>query len=108
MSLVPLTQLTAKQRNLDILAGQDGDLVDLITELRGLTVTVATGAGANTNIAVTGITTSDTLLSVIEVPAATTTLVDRTSTSSITSAGNIQCTQSTSGNQVLVIWYNKS
>lgn len=111
MSLVPLTQLTAKQRNLDILAGQDGDLVDLLTEIRGLTFTLTTGAGVSTNIAVSGIATVDTLLKVLEFTVSTgdiQAIVDRTATSSITSAGNIRSTDDTTGSQILVIWYNKS
>lgn len=108
MSLVSLTNLTKKQRNLDCLAGYDGDLVDILTELQGLSFAVGTGAGADTNIAVTGITTSDTLAFVLEVTADTAALTDRTATSSITSAGNIQCTASTAGNQLIIVWYNKS
>jgi hypothetical protein len=67
-------------------------------------VSVGTGAAANTNIAVTDIKVGDYLLSVIEVPASGA-MVDRTSTSSITSDGNIQCTAATTGNQVLVFWW---
>lgn len=83
-------------------------LGNALGELQRLKVSVATGAGASTNIAVAGIVTTDTLISVIEVPAATTTLVDRTSTTTITSSGNIQCSASTSGNQVLVYWFDKA
>lgn len=72
---------------------------------RELKFTVASGAGANTDIAISGIKRNSLLVSVIEVPASTTTLVDRTATTSVTSDGNIQCTSSTSGNQVLVVWY---
>lgn len=61
------------------------------------------GAGANTNIAIAGIKTTDLLVSVIEVPASTP-LVDRSATTSITSDGNIQCTAATTGNQLLVTW----
>lgn len=79
-----------------------------------LKVNIGTAAAADTNIAVANITTADTLLAVIEVvdPAATTTapLIDRSATSSITSAGNIQCTASTiaapgsANNRVIVLW----
>jgi hypothetical protein len=69
-------------------------------------VAVATGAAANTNIAVAGLKTNDLLIAVIEVPASTTTMVDRTAVSSITSAGNIQSTVTTAGNQVLVFYWS--
>jgi hypothetical protein len=65
---------------------------------------VVAGAAANTNIAVTGIKRGDYVLSVIEVPASAA-LVDRTSTVSITSDGNIQSTAATTGNQLLVFWW---
>lgn len=71
-----------------------------------LSVAVVSGAGVSTNIAVTGITRRDQLVSVLEVPAATTTLVDRTATTSITSDGSIQCTADTTGNQLLVLFYS--
>lgn len=84
---------------------------NVLRELQGLSWAVVNGAGANTNIAVSGITTSDTLAFVAEFTIATGNLTginDRTSTSSITSAGNIQCTQSTSGSRLIVVWYNKA
>lgn len=71
---------------------------------RELKFTIASGAGANTNIAISGIKRNSLLVSVIEIPASAA-VVDRTATTSITSDGNIQCTASTSGNQVLVVWY---
>lgn len=71
-----------------------------------LCFSVVAGAGANTNIAISGIKAGrDQLVSVLEIPASTTTLVDRTAATSITSDGNIQCTSSTSGNGVLVVYY---
>lgn len=74
-----------------------------VKELQGLKQAVGAGAGANTNIAVAGIALVDKLVGVIEVPA-NGALVDRTAASSITSAGNIQCTASTAGNQVIVTY----
>jgi hypothetical protein len=71
-----------------------------------LKVAVVAGAGANTNIAIAGLVKGqDALLSVLEVPASAA-LVDRTATTSITSDGNIQCTASTAGNQLLVVYYD--
>lgn len=72
-------------------------------ELQGLKQVVVAGALANTNIAIAGISTADKLVGVVEVPASAA-LVDRTAATSITSAGNIQCTASTSGNQLIVTY----
>lgn len=72
---------------------------------------VFAGAGANTNIAITGIKTTDVLLMVVQVidPGASTTpsVIDRGTTTSITSDGNIQCTAATNGNandRLIVLW----
>lgn len=111
MALISLSELLGSETNLDILAGKTGSLYNVLRELQGLSVTVVNGAGANTNMAVTGIVTTDTLLAVLEFTISAGNLTginDRTSTSSITSAGNIQCTQSTSGSRVVVLWYNKA
>jgi hypothetical protein len=94
------TALAASNRNSQV------EVRAAVKELQGLKQAVVSGAAANTNIAITGISTADKLVGVIEVPAATTTLVDRTSVASITSAGNIQLTQSTSGNQLLVTYFD--
>lgn len=75
---------------------------------------VVNGAGANTNIPVTGIKTTDLLVSVLEYRSPATAggagvkpVVDRTSATSITSAGNIQVTAATNGDvdNVLVVKY---
>ena len=66
MALETLAPLKLNEGNLEILAGKAGGLHALIRELRGLSVTVVNGANANTNIAVSGIATTDTLLSVLE------------------------------------------
>lgn len=88
-----------------------GNLTRLARNFAGRTpelcFAVASGAGANSDITVTGVKLGrDQLVSVIEVPASTTTLVDRTAASSITADDTIQCTSSTSGNQVLVVYYH--
>lgn len=77
----------------------------LVKVLAGRKQVIVAGAGANTDIAVAGISTSDVLFSVIEVPASAA-LVDRTSVASITSAGNIQLTQATTGNQLIVEYFD--
>jgi len=75
-----------------------------------LNVSYAAGAAANTNIPITGITTSDVLVSVLEIqpPTATsgdTIKSDQTANATIYSNGNIRISQNTTGNQVLVIWW---
>lgn len=73
-------------------------------------VNVLNGAAANTNIAVSGISTEDTIIACLEfaTAAAIATLTDRTSTTSITSDGNIQCTVDTSSDALLLIWHDAS
>lgn len=62
------------------------------------------GAAADTDIAITGIKTTDELKAVFESAAASALFTDRTATSSITSDGNIQCTDATDGDLLIVIW----
>lgn len=71
---------------------------------RELKFNVVSGANANTNIAISGIKRNSLLVTVIEIPASSA-VTDRTATTSVTSDGNIQCTASTAGNQLLVVWY---
>jgi hypothetical protein len=86
-----------------------------VSELQRLKITVVAGAGANTNIAVAGIATTDTLLAVhrhID-PAATSTaaVVDHTAQASITSAGNVQvsvATNTNAGDRLVIYWYDKA
>jgi len=66
------------------------------------------GANASTNIAVTGITTDDTLVMVMEIATSTVIPTDRTSTTSITSNGYIQCTDATTGDVLIVLWHDAS
>lgn len=66
---------------------------------------VVAGAAAGTNIAVTGIKTTDQLVLVTE-HAAGANPVDRTGDTSITSAGNIQSTDDTTGNTLVVLYYS--
>ena len=74
-----------------------------IRELQGKATTVVAGAGADTDIAVAGITVADTLGSVLMNAAGT--LSDVSADASITSDGNIQLTSSSAGNQLVVEWY---
>jgi len=76
-----------------------------------LKVSYADGANANTNIPITGITTSDVLVSVLEIQPPTaisgsTIKSDQTANATIYSNGNIRISQSTAGNQVLVVWWD--
>ena len=111
MALRSLTNLQRWQRNLDCLVDKTPNLYDILLELQGLTVAVVNGANASTNIAVTGITTSDTLKAVLEFTISggnLTGINDRTAASSITSAGNIQCTASTATSRLIVLWQNQA
>ena len=62
------------------------------------------GDTAATNIAVSGITTDDILVHVIEEAVTTAISTDRTSVATITSAGNIQLSASTSADKLHVLW----
>ena len=76
-----------------------------IAELQSKKISVVAGAAADTDIAVTGIEVGDALGSVIEFASGVPT--DRTATTSVTSAGNIQCSEITTGDVLLVEWYDK-
>jgi len=96
----------------DVFGTGSGKLRNILKELQGLKITRVAGAAADTNIAVTGIATTDTLLSVLVIDtaaAAGSGITDLTSETAITSAGNIQHdTTSSSGKDVLVFWYDKA
>lgn len=62
------------------------------------------GAAADTNIAIAGIKTTDELTAVIELATSTNDPTDQTATTSITSDGNIQCTNATTNDVLLVFW----
>lgn len=80
------------------------DLITAITELQGLKVDVVAGAGAATPIALAGILTTDTILAVLMFAAGVPTKrVDF----SIPSNGNIQIAGATTGNVLVVLWWNK-
>jgi len=104
------------QNAVDKLEGQTQDaknsIANVIKELQGLKVSLVDGATADTNIAVSGITTEDTLVSVIGFDPDNATAADQvkdfTGNTSITSNGNIQTSVDTSGYDLLVIWFDKS
>lgn len=66
-------------------------------------VTGVTGADVDTNMAVTGIATTDELIKVVGDLAGTPT--DVTSEAAITSAGNIQCTTTDHTAKTLEVWF---
>jgi len=73
-------------------------------------VSVVSGANANTNIAVkdrTGqnIRVEDMIANVVEFTAGVPS--DITSTVKVTSDGNVQSTESTSGNKLVIFWYKR-
>jgi len=88
-------------------------LKEILVEVRGLSFDLVSGDSAETNIAVTGIATDDTLAFVLGIDADNGTPADQvkdfTSDMSITSAGNIQggAGVDTSGYDLVVVWYNK-
>jgi DeoR/GlpR family transcriptional regulator of sugar metabolism len=75
-------------------------------ELQGLSFALVNGAAADTAITVTGITDEDTLKFVLGLAEGT--LSDFTADFAITADDEITAaTQATTGNQLLVIWYDK-
>ncbi len=78
-----------------------------IEELQGLTKELVAGNSATTNIAIAGIKTTDTILSVLHLTAGAAS-ADLTSEASITSDGNIQLSSTdTTGDQLWVEFYSK-
>lgn len=109
-SLVEATRIANRQ---DTLSGIGDGIIDILRELQGLKFAVVTGATAATNIAVSGITTADTLVAVIGIDGDNATLsltvVPYTTEASITSNGNIQLSLSnTSTYRLVVIWFDKA
>ena len=75
-----------------------------------LKVSIVDGTTATTNIAITGIATTDELIFVghYSTKASIATLVDDTANCSITSAGNIQSATNTSSDLLEVWWIDTS
>lgn len=68
---------------------------------------LVSGANADTNIAIAGIKTTDQLVAVWESATSTALLTDQTAASSITSDGNIQCTNATDSDLLMVLWMSQ-
>ncbi len=62
------------------------------------------GALADTNITIANIATSDVLIAVVEIDASSGAWTDRTGNTTITAADTVQCSDSTNGNAVMVIY----
>lgn len=78
-----------------------------IAELQNAMQEAVAGAAATTNIAVAGITTADSIGSVVQFSSGVPDVV--TAEASITSDGNIQLsTTNTTGDTLLVTWYKKA
>ena len=114
MTLIAIDELRQREHNLDAMAAGVGKtgLLGILTELRGLQVAVVAGAAADTNIAVTGIATEDTILACVrlnrDATAANIDADNLTAECLITSAGNIQMdTTTTTGDKLIVFWYDK-
>lgn len=88
------------------------DIRTCLDQLQTLTAAFGTGAAINTNIAITGIKTTATIIGAVEIQPPTAGSGNTMKTNlkaeiSVTSAGNVQCTTTnTTGNQVLVIYCN--
>lgn len=69
---------------------------------------VGAGALANTDITITGIETTDTIICAVEIDATSGAWTDRTAATSITATNTVQCTASTAGNSLFVMYMDKS
>lgn len=97
--------------DLQTLKDKSPNLVDVLTEIRGLKFSLTTGG---TSVTVNGITTEDTLLAVlcfVGAAAATpdvTTVNDITANASIAGDNTVSISSgATANDKVLAIWYDK-
>ena len=96
------------------LAGQlAGSTYRIMRELQGLRISTVNGAAANTNINVTGFRTEDTVAAVLRFNRSNTAseinFTDVTSEASIQGNSTIRLnTTNTSGDRLVVFWFNKS
>lgn len=107
-----LRSLSIIQKALDLQSqlNEADSLYNILKELQGLKVSVVAGTTANTDITVSGISTSDTILAVLELVGAgvdVTDIQDETGNASITAANTIQISTDTSGSKLIVLWYDK-
>jgi hypothetical protein len=69
---------------------------------------VGAGALADTDITISGIATTDNIICAVEINATSGAWTDRTATTSITAADTVQCTASTNGNSLFVMYMDLS
>lgn len=81
--------------------GDQATVVAAVKELQRLKQVIVTGAGVSTNIAVTGIATADVIVSVLNL-----TDLDTPAGVTIHSAGNIRSTSDTTGDKLLVTYFD--
>lgn len=81
----------------------DHALPAAIKELQGLNVTVVTGAAANTNMALAGIATEDTIVSAVAYTGG----VPANATFTVYAAGQVRCAADMTGKTIVVFWFNK-
>lgn len=102
---VTVVSATVGEIMIDLSSGGAGGGLPNLNQVK---MQVVAGAGANTNIAITGITTADRLVGVArldrDATAANINLLDDSANCSITSNGNIQSTTNTTGDALLVLW----
>lgn len=123
MTLNPVNQNFADDGLPGGTGGGADDLTTLLAavfELQRMKWTLVAGNTAVTNIAIAGIALVDTIAFVMQIDIAVDTgtsatgnkvqdVIDRTSEAAITSAGNIQLsTTNTTGDKLLVVWFDKS
>lgn len=103
--------------DLDVAFGWDGsqsdiaDLKSVISEVRGINLSVCSGeATAGETMTVSGIATTDTILSAWEVRHdAAANPVNRTASTTITASGTIKCNEALDVNsQFFVLWMDKT
>jgi hypothetical protein len=86
-------------------------LAGAVGELQRLKISVGTGAAVDTNIAITGIVTTDTVLGGLFLDGAGSDVTDVAAVDdlAVTSAGNVQSPGvDTTGGKVVVFWLDKS
>ncbi len=89
------------------------DLKSVIQELQGIHLSVVSGAvNAATSMTISGLATTDTILSAWQIPTDTplaTTLIDRTAATTIYAADTIRCADAmTTSSMLVVLWFDKS
>lgn len=85
-------------------SGLNTDLLPAMTELQGMRVAAVTGAGADTNMTLTGIKAGDYVLSIVN-------MTDGTNVSMaglVITADNIKITADTTSKHLLVQWAPKA